>query len=142
MTLLLSLFFTFAQAAVPATQNLNVEITDVRSKSGSILVSIFNDSDAFPRNSEKAVVKLKLSVSEAANFSVPDLPPGDYAIAVAHDENENGKVDMNFLGIPKEGFGFSQNSRVVFGPPSFEKAKVTLSEESAATSTKIKVKYF
>lgn len=54
----------------------------------------------------------------------PDLPPGDYAVAAIHDENGNAKLDRNLFGIPKEGFGFANNSHVTFSAPAFYKAVV------------------
>ena len=57
------------------------------------------------------------------------VPPGTYAISVFHDANENGKLDSNFAGIPKEGFGFSNNAMGMFGPPSFGEAKFAFEGE-------------
>jgi uncharacterized protein (DUF2141 family) len=52
-----------------------------------------------------------------------DIPPGTYALAVIHDENRNGQLDTNRLGIPKEGYGFSNDAKGFFGAPSFSAAK-------------------
>jgi uncharacterized protein (DUF2141 family) len=58
-----------------------------------------------------------------------NLPAGDYAISILHDVNKDGKMNTNFMGIPKEGYGFSNNVMGTMGPPSFEKAKFKLSSE-------------
>jgi len=51
-----------------------------------------------------------------------DIKPGTYALAVTHDENMNGKIDTNWLGVPKEGYGFSNDAKAMLGPPSFSAA--------------------
>ncbi len=56
-------------------------------------------------------------------WKINDVPYGNYGIAVLHDENKNGKMDKNFVGIPQEPYGFSNNVRVTFGPPTWEKSK-------------------
>ena len=68
-----------------------------------------------------------------------DLAPGKYAISIIHDENNNDKLDTNFIGIPKEGFGFSNNPRIMFGPPSFEKASFEINQAHVIL---IEMKYF
>lgn len=55
------------------------------------------------------------------------VPPGVYAVQVFHDGNNNGEVDRNLLGMPTEGVGFSRDAPIMFGPPSFEDAKVSIS---------------
>jgi uncharacterized protein (DUF2141 family) len=68
-----------------------------------------------------------------------DLPPGDYAAAVIHDENRNARLDRNLLGIPKEGFGFANNPRVVFSAPPFRAAVVHV--HYPVTETTIHMQY-
>jgi len=57
-----------------------------------------------------------------ARCDFEDIPPGTYALAVIHDENMNGKLDTNWLGIPKEGYGFSNDVKALLGAPSFSAA--------------------
>lgn len=68
-----------------------------------------------------------------------DAPYGEYAIALFHDEDNDGKLAYGALGIPKEGYGFSNDARGRFGPPSFDKARFKL--DSAEKAVSIKVKY-
>ena len=70
----------------------------------------------------------------------PDVRPGIYAVAVLHDENENDEMDFNFLGMPLEGYGFSNDAAAMFGPPSFEAAAFKLSPR--ASYIPIKIRYF
>jgi uncharacterized protein (DUF2141 family) len=64
---------------------------------------------------------LKIQESQA-RCDFEDIPPGTYALAVIHDENMNGKLDTNWLGIPKEGYGFSNDARASLGAPAFSDA--------------------
>ena len=63
-------------------------------------------------------------------FVVSDLPAGRYAVNAFHDENNNGELDTNLVGIPSEGYGFANNPSTTFGPPDFEEAAVTVGEAS------------
>lgn len=136
----------FATAALLLTSmtasaaDLQLVVYNAKSKQGHVLVSIFDDADAFPDHPERAVKKLKLTLDQAANYLVTDLAPGEYAIAILHDQNDNGKMDKNGVGLPKEGFAFSNNSIGTFGPPSFKKAKFEVKE--ALVTQQIKLKYF
>ena len=73
----------------------------------------------------------------AGTLLFDDLPSGTYALALIHDENGNGKLDT-MMGIPKEGFGFSKNPAIRFGPPSFKSAGVVIVGGRADESVKMK----
>lgn len=114
-------------AFAPAgTSKLIVEVNNIKNLSGKpVIVGVF-DKNGFP-----TVGKAKYEKSIKANsnkilfeFEIPD---GDYAIAVSHDLNANGKLDMNFLGIPKEPYGFSNNYKPSLSAPKFEDCRFTLS---------------
>ena len=66
------------------------------------------------------------------------LPSGDYALALIHDENGNGKLDT-VMGIPREGFGFSRNPAIRFGPPKFVESRIEVT--SGGVDETVKVKY-
>jgi uncharacterized protein (DUF2141 family) len=70
--------------------------------------------------------------SQSVEF--PDLPPGRYAVIVFHDENDNGLLDKNGLGIPIEGYGFSNNATGFFSAPSFDDAAITVGRGQASNS--------
>jgi uncharacterized protein (DUF2141 family) len=74
----------------------------------------------------------------AGTLMFDNLPSGTYALALIHDENGNGKLDT-MMGIPKEGFGFSKNPAIRFGPPSFKSASVAI--VAGKTDETVKVKY-
>jgi uncharacterized protein (DUF2141 family) len=119
-----------------------VTITGLRSNKGTALISLYNKGDHFPDDAAKyAIGKGKAHiVNGTATIIFKDLPYGRYASAVLHDENNNLKMDTNFLGIPKEGYGFSNDARGTFSPPSFQKAAFELNAAEKAIS--IKTSYF
>ena len=121
MMLLLSL------SASAAMNEIQIKIDEMNSDKGHILYILFNAEDGFPDDPSKSLRKGKISAAEAKDgFSLKELEDGEYAVSVIHDENDNDKLDTNFLGIPKEGVGFSNNPRLYFGAPSFDKCKFSL----------------
>lgn len=70
--------------------------------------------------------------------TVNDVPPGNWAVLSYQDENDNGKLDRNVLGIPKEPYAFSRDARGRFGPPSFEDAAFVLRDEKAVSYIKLR----
>ena len=84
----------------------------------------FASPDGFPREFLRSpIVVMILKIRETqARCDFEDIPPGTYALAVVHDENMNGKLDTSWLGIPKEGYGFSNDVKAVRGAPSFSDA--------------------
>lgn len=102
---------------------ISVNITKVKNH-GTVYVAIFNKAEGFPMNSDNAFQReMKKANKSKLNFVFSELPFGTYAISVWHDENDNGKFDTNFLGIPKEGVAVSNNAKGMMGPPKFKDAK-------------------
>ena len=100
-------------AAVVQAGELTVTITDIREAQGSLMVAVVN-SDAGWNNQEKPVAAQKVAAGKGEMMlKFADLPAGRYAVQVMHDQNDNGKLDTNFLGIPSEGYGFSNNPNVM-----------------------------
>ena len=79
-------------------------------------------------------------VSGEAKVVVRDIDPGVYAVQAFHDENGNFDLDRNFLGLPKEGMGFSNDAPMRFGPPSFDDAAIEIGAAGAAT--RLRLRYF
>ncbi len=118
---------------------VTISISNMRSKTGNVLVSVYNNKEGFPKEPEAAYIKMKITTAQAAKFQIENLPSGVYAFAVAHDENKNDEIDTGFLGIPKEGIGFSRNPSISFGPPKFEEAAYTINADGAFN---IKMHYY
>ena len=101
--------------------NLTVTVEMVRNSKGAIRLSIFNVPSQFPEGDEldSKDVPAQLGLVTVQFYN---LTPGAYAIAIHHDENSDGDMNTNFIGLPKEGYGFSNNAKVNFSPPVFEAA--------------------
>lgn len=118
--------------------NLEVTVENIRNTTGSIRVGLFDSEETFL---EKAVVgKVVKATADKVTVIFENIKPGEYGLSVIHDENENGDIDSNAVGIPKEGFAFGNNAMGMFGPPSFEKAKVTILKEKVVQQV-LKLKY-
>ena len=121
-----------------AQSSLEIHLDNIKSKKGSIQLALFNSEADFLKNPiEKRNVK---PTGKDITVVFEHLQPGDYALSVIHDENENGKLDSNALGIPKEGFAFGNNALGSFGPPSFEKATIKVGDQDVKQD--IKLKYY
>jgi len=93
--------------------DLTVTISDIREARGSLMVALVN-SDAAWKNEAAPVAAKKIPAAQGeVKLEFKDLAPGSYAVQVMHDENENNQIDTNFLGIPTEGYGFSNNPNVM-----------------------------
>jgi uncharacterized protein (DUF2141 family) len=114
---------TPAGQATPTAGALHVRVVNLRNSTGKVICTLFNSPAGFPADSTKALAQVAVPIKDdAAVCSFGGLAPGKYALVVFHDENSNGKFDRNWLGMPKEGFAFSNNVRPVFSPPSFDDA--------------------
>lgn len=124
-----------------AQKGIRVEIHHLRNNNGQVLLSLFKDPNGFPDVAEKAVFRVAVPIeARKAVYTFPSVPPGRYAVAVLHDENGDRKLNTNSLGLPKEGYGFSNNVAGAFGPPSFKRASF-VHGAAAETSIKIRTRY-
>ncbi|WP_241233588.1 DUF2141 domain-containing protein [Altericroceibacterium xinjiangense] len=113
--------------AGPAAK-VGVTVTGLRSAQGVVLACLSSAPDRFPDcREEQGDYRLTIPAAQAGTFDFYGVPPGRYAIALLHDENGNGKVDRALRMIPREGFGFSRDAPVRFGPPRFDTAAFQVS---------------
>ena len=105
--------------------NLTVTVEQVRNSKGEIRFSIFNVPSQFPQGNELDSKDIPAQLG-FVTVQFYNLIPGAYAIAIHHDENSDGEMNTNFIGLPKEGYGFSNNAKVNFAPPVFEAAVFNL----------------
>src|SRR5215469_2746079 len=125
---LLSLTRCLAQAASPQGNVIHVDVLGLRNNKGQVFCALYVSAEGFPKDSQKAIRRDTSSISEKkASCEFSGIEPGTYAVSVFHDENSNGKLDTNFLGIPREGVGASNNARGHMGPPKFEVAQFQFS---------------
>lgn len=124
-----------------AQDGINVSIINLRNNKGHVLISLFKDCEGYPDKPEKAFRKIRVDIKDqSASYVFSHLPAGNYAIAILHDENDDLKMNTNFFGIPKEGYGFSNNVMGTFGPPSCSRAGFYYNSNSA-TELIIKTRY-
>jgi uncharacterized protein (DUF2141 family) len=133
MKFVLALIYTLSITILPGDQCLHssesssgdlvISIKNLKNTQGKVGILLFNREDGFPTDSEQAIRDV-LTPIEGINmtYTFPDLTFGEYAVAVMHDENDNGKLDTNLFGIPREGNGVSNNVVGKLGPPRFQKA--------------------
>jgi len=110
-----------AQSSCPG---IHVKILGIRNSTGTVDCALFETPAGFPidvLNSAMKAMVMKVRHTEA-RCDFEDIQAGTYALAVIHDENMNGKLDANWLGIPTEGYGFSNDIKAVIGPPLFSAA--------------------
>ena len=126
--------------ASPAENAIHVEISGLRSDKGQMLCALFSSAEAFPTKADKAVARLTAKIAERqAVCDFTGVAPGTYAVSVVHDENSNGKLDRNLIGIPREGVGASNDAKGHMGPPKFSAAAFQYA--SGRLDLKIHVRY-
>lgn len=114
-------------AAQSSTCTVNIHVDGFRNQKGDLGVTVFNSPTGWPEQNEKALFHSGFPITARQSTATIQLPPGRYSFAVLHDENSNHKLDRNFIGIPKEGFGFSNNPAVRLTAPGFDAAATQVS---------------
>jgi len=112
--------------ALPSfAHDLTLQVENIKSSQGDLLVAVYDKAEHYNTNTNwVAVKKVKMEATKMA-LAFAGLPAGNYAIKLFQDENGNGQIDMNSMGIPTEPYGFSNNGGS-YGPPSFDEAKVVV----------------
>lgn len=108
----------------------HIKITDIEDPSGRMQIGIYNHPDDFPtEGKEYKIIYLQVNAEEV-EYTLKDIPQGEYAIAFYHDTNMDSICNLNFLGIPKEGYGFSRNYRPKLRAPVFEETVITVGDST------------
>jgi uncharacterized protein (DUF2141 family) len=126
--LVASLMLTFAPAARAAT--LVLEVENVRSTEGQLLVAVFRGAPGFPGESTRAVLRtVARPVAPRTTVTFPDVPPGEYAAVVVHDTDSDGALRLGrVIPMPAEPLGCSRDAKGSFGPPRYEDARFVVPE--------------
>jgi uncharacterized protein (DUF2141 family) len=128
-----------ALAQSSACPGIHVQILDIRNSTGTVDCALFESSQGFPTEALRSatnVMVIKVRHTQA-RCDFEDIPPGTYALAVFHDENMNGQLDTNHLGIPTEGYGFSNDVKGVFGAPAFSAASFAYDGQNLALTIRL-----
>ena len=131
---------TAAPLTASPGSSIALTLTGLRNHKGQVLICVTSNAKAFPDCSkDKNAIRLAKKASDVAGTTVrvPLPASGTYAISTVHDENGNGKLDTAVM-MPKEGFGFSRNPKISFGPPKFKKASFAVGDEASAQTVKMK----
>jgi uncharacterized protein (DUF2141 family) len=127
-----------ARAADSAT--LVVRLTGLRSDSGRVMVLVYQSEDGYMKDDRKAVARANADIhGGVARVEIRGLVPGTYALSCFHDENGNGRLDTNWIGIPKEGVGASNGAKGHMGPPKWKDAHFPV--VAPATEHAVKIVY-
>jgi len=113
---------------------LKLELQGKGLAGNQIRVAVYsaNKLEQFPSDDKFYRGVVSEATSDSLTVSMPDLPTGKYAVAAYVDNNKNGRQDKNFLGVPKEIYGFSNDARGMFGPPDFAEAAFDIGENSVS----------
>lgn len=103
--------------------DLVVAVHDVPSAKGNLKVALFNSPEGFPGEVEKGMLmKTAVIRGDSTEIVFKGVPQGQYVLAVFHDVNNNGQLDTNERGVPTEAIGLSNNPKLRFGPPKYERS--------------------
>jgi uncharacterized protein (DUF2141 family) len=132
------LLFIAAFAATSAqAAELTVKVTDIRVQKGQLMLAVYDTADAWNGKGEPVATQSLDASANEITFHFDGLAAGTYAVAAMHDENGNGKLDTNFMGMPTEGYGFSNNPQVM-RRATFEEASVVVGAEGASIDLRLR----
>lgn len=124
----------------PAGVSVSIEVTELRNTKGVVRACMSPDPKKFPRcQGDPAAYRAVVKADEATSINFTGVAPGRYAIALLHDENDNGKADRMLGMMPREGYGFSRDAKVRMGPPKFEEAAIDIG--AAPVRQSIRMRY-
>jgi uncharacterized protein (DUF2141 family) len=120
--------------------DLHVSVHGVQADTGQVMLALYDEAHPWLKNALHAQMIGAASRGSANKVSLvfKDLPPGRYAISGYHDLNGNGELDNNAMRIPTEPVGFSNGAQVRFGPPRFNDAAITISEQDLKINIQLK----
>ena len=133
MFLLLSLLLSLAPEP-----DIQVEFTNIKTAKGHLYVAVYDHPDAFleqDRVRYKSIIPIEQT--GPLKLSLGNLKAGNYAISCFHDLNDNGRLDTNWMGIPTEPYGFSNNARPAFRAPKWKEAAFNLTSSGRSISVRL-----
>lgn len=127
---------------------LTVEVIGMESNEGVVRIALFKSKEVFENFDARksappgAFPAYKRGITKISNHTAKwkfqEIPYGEYVVATYHDQNNNGILDSNFLGIPKEAFGFSNDARGIVGAPDYDKAKIIFIQKNQTVMIRVK----
>ena len=124
------LFALFSSFLASGQSTLVIKVEGLKKNKGELFIGLYNNEQTF-KDTNNVFVKQIIPVDSIVMETVMEnLPDGEYALTLFHDENSNGKLDKNFLGAPKERYGFSNHPRIVFKAPKLDKCQFSVTGET------------
>ena len=130
-------------AGAASSADLEVSIEGLRTAEGQALIALFRQMPGNTFPDEEGVIAGQSRPADPNGVTIvfSDLPPGVYALSAFHDSDLDGELDLNILGIPVEGYGFSNGAVADRGPPSFDDAAVTIRSDEERVSVVVPIVY-
>ncbi len=137
MLIFLSLLSILTTPIIPPVNKtrFTVEVQNVQTATGTVEIGLFKPCDGFPDKCRPTESK-QVKATKGSVRAVFDVDPGEYALAIYHDVNSNGKIDMRFM-IPREPYGFSNNIRPRFSAPKFRECRIQVGNEAKTVAVRI-----
>lgn len=124
---ILSVLVFLAIMAFGQSSSITITVKNIKDLKGSILVGLYtSEKDFLKKPSYGKAAKVN---GDEVTVVFDNLPAGDYAVSIIHDENDNKEFDRSKIGLPKEGYCFGNNAKAKFGPPKYSDVKVSLKTE-------------
>jgi uncharacterized protein (DUF2141 family) len=117
---------------------LIVEVQNIQVDQGMVWLGIYRSEDDFMIKEKSILLGEQVQNQEQMTLQIPDLPFGEYAFAIFHDENNNGTMDQNLVGIPSEPFAFSKKPPSKFRLPKFDEVKFNFQKEQLKITAELK----
>ncbi|HOZ30196.1 MAG TPA: DUF2141 domain-containing protein [Bacteroidales bacterium] len=139
LNVLLWLIILTSGISYSQSPQIEITITNIRNSQGTIKWAVFKNETQFKTYTTYVDAGYIQAKEGSLIIKTKEIPDGNYAVSVYHDENNNSKIDFNFLGLPMEGFGFSNNPTIYFGLPAYTEC---VFEKKGKSNKSIKVKYY
>ena len=134
-----SLYFAvMTPNSTPNKGTLELVVQNIKSEGGMVWVGVYGSKEDFMIKEKATLVGVRVEARASLTIEIPDLTYGEYALAVFHDENNNGEMDRNLVGIPSEPFAFSKPPVSKLRIPKFEEVKFQFTPEKAKLTARLK----
>jgi len=138
-----AVIFAIAFPVLPSlsqsTSTVLLEVSSLKNTRGTLNCRLFTKASDFPDGEGILTVRTPIAGANTT-CTFPNIEPGTYAVAVVHDENSNGKLDKNFVGVPSEGYGVSNNKTYALSAPKWDESVFTIAPSESKT-LQVKLRY-
>jgi len=136
---ILAVAFPVLPSLSQSTSTVLLEVSSFKNTRGTLNCRLFTKASDFPDG--KGILTVRTPIAGAnTTCTFPNVEPGTYAVAVVHDENSNGKLDKNFVGVPSEGYGVSNNKTYALSAPKWDESVFTIAPSESKT-LQVKLRY-